>query len=99
MKDAISYIRTHYAEQISLESVARAGFVDKSVLARRFRRATGRTVVDYINAYRCREAQTLLLRGASVSDAAELCGFGNMSFFSKTFKKYIGKLPSSYKQK
>ena len=31
-------------------------------------------------------------------DTASVCGFDNLSFFAKTFKRYIGKLPREYKK-
>ena len=51
-------------------------------------------VFEYVNAVRCRNANTFILSGLSISEAAYRCGFENMSYFSKTFKKYVGKLPS-----
>lgn len=47
-----------------------------------------------VNAVRCRNANTFILSGLSISEAAYRCGFENMSYFSKTFKKYVGELPS-----
>ena len=41
------------------------------------------------------EAKRLIESGMSVSAAALSCGFENMSYFSRTYKKYTGTLPSS----
>jgi AraC-like DNA-binding protein len=40
----------------------------------------------------------LLKKGTSVSEAAENCGFQNLSYFSRTYKKYIGELPGKHKK-
>ena len=52
------------------------------------------TVVEYLNQQRCRHAQKLILEGESISAAAHLSGFENLSYFSRTYKRYIGYLPS-----
>jgi len=98
VKSAIVYIRTHFEEPISLESVAGAIYVNKYVLARRFKAATGQSVVASIHACRCTHAAALLEKGATVGEAARACGFSNLSFFSKIFLRYMGKLPGKWKK-
>ena len=79
------------------ERMARAMGMSKFYLCREFKRATGQTVIEYVNSYRIQKAAQLISGGYTVSEAARACGFENMSFFTKTFKKYLGCLPSSYR--
>ena len=99
VKNAIRYIRANYQNRITLDTLAAVVYTDKYHLTRIFRQLTQQTVVDYINQYRCRTAMTMIADGASVSAAAEACGFHNMSFFTKTFRRHIGCLPSDCKRK
>jgi len=98
VKNAISYIRTHYREKNSLADVAQAIYVNKYVLSRRFKAVTGQTVVEYLHAYRCMRAAELLEGGASVGEAALSSGYSNLSFFSKCFQRYMGKRPKDWKR-
>lgn len=98
VRSAISYIRMHYREKIRLDDISEAVLYDKYALCREFRRLTGQTIVWYLNHYRCLQATDCLSEGYTVAQTASLCGFDNLSFFTKTFKKHIGKLPSEYKK-
>ncbi len=99
VKNAIRYIRMHYREKLSLDAMAAALFVNKYVLLRQFKRITRQTVTEDWNAHRCRCAAALLAEGKSVAEAATQCGFSNLSYFSKTFARYRGILPSEYRKK
>lgn len=97
VKDALSFIQEHYAEHFTLDDIASALFIDKYNLARKFKEQTGNTIINYTNEIRCNNAKRLILEGVPVHEAAEACGFNNMSFFTKTFKKHTGNTPSAYK--
>jgi len=97
VKTAIKYIRQNYMHKFSLDDLAASVYTNKYVLARQFKNVTRQSIVEYVNGYRCRQAELMISNGKSVSAAAELCGFSNMSFFTKTFKRFIGKLPSDCK--
>lgn len=97
VKAAVKYIRENYASKITLDEIAKAVLIDKFSLCREFKRITGQTVIENINRYRCIIASELLSNGSSVTETASLCGFENPSFFTKTFKKYTGLLPSDFK--
>ena len=95
IKEAISYIKSNCAQRLSLEEIAGAVNLSKYHFAREFKKATGMTVVAYINEIRCRNARRLILsKQHSISEVASLCGFENNSYFSKTFKQVMGCLPS-----
>ena len=98
VKQAIFYIRENFQNKITLDSLAAVVYTNKYNLTRVFRQFTRQTVVDYINQYRCQMAKSMIADGASVSEAAEACGFHNMSFFTKMFRRHMGCLPSDYKR-
>lgn len=98
VKSVITYLRENYNKKITLDEISKAILCDKYALCREFRRLTGQTVIENLNNYRCIKAMYFLREGHTVAETASLCGFENLSFFTKTFKKYIGKLPSHYKK-
>lgn len=95
VKDAIGYIRAHFREELTIDDICEAIGFSKYYFCRVFKEVTRRTPVDYINFIRCSYAKNLLLSGRyNVSESAEMSGFKNLSYFSKTYKKYMGTLPS-----
>lgn len=99
VKDAILYIQSNYDKKITLEELSKETYIDKYTLSKKFKEFTGITIVNYINNYRCKMALSMIQNGEQINNAARLCGFNNISFFTKTFKKYTGNLPSFYKKK
>lgn len=97
IKEAIVYLKEHYDEKITLDSVAAHTLTNKYRLCRRFKEFTGLSVMEYLNEFRCQSAAGLIRNGMRVSEAAQRCGFSNLSFFTRTFRKYTGKLPSQFK--
>jgi len=95
-KKVLLYIRENYRSRITLDSIAEHVLTDKYTLCKIFKRSTGQTIFENINAYRCMRAAEYISHGKTVCEAASLCGFENNSFFTKTFKKYVGVLPSKY---
>ncbi|MBO5453611.1 MAG: AraC family transcriptional regulator [Clostridia bacterium] len=99
VKKAMKYIRKHYKEKITLEQVSDAVGFSKFHFARRFKTYTNITVNDYIRQVRCNEAESLLKTSDwSVSDIATGCGFEDVSYFTKVFKKETGHLPSQIRK-
>lgn len=99
VKEAIGYLRRNLAAPISLDRVAAHVGLSKYHLARQFRLHTGKTMVQTVNLMRCTEAQRLMEGGMSVSAAAAACGFENLSYFTRTYKVLMGKLPSQTRKR
>ena len=57
---------------------------------------TGKSPQDFIRIIRLERASTLLRKGYSVTDTAQMAGFDNTKYFSTVFKKYFGVSPSKY---
>jgi AraC-like DNA-binding protein len=94
VKETMIYIQTNSANKLTLDLLASNVGVCKNHLAREFKKYTKITIVEYINSLRCKNAQRYILNGENVASAASLSGFDNLSYFSRTYKKHIGFLPS-----
>ena len=99
IKQAIGYIRSKSEQDLSLDEVSRFVGLSKYYFAREFHRITGYTFVAFVNLTRCENAKHLLAENRmSIGDVGRTCGFGNQSYFSRTFLKYTGMLPREYRE-
>lgn len=97
---AISYIKDHFADDLSIDDIAQQANVSKSSLHRHFKRYTGRTILDYLNEYRISQACDLLATSQDpIYHIAEICGFRNLSNFNRRFHQYQTLSPRDYRQK
>lgn len=99
IRKAVSFLRTNYTQDISLNELAdMTGFVP-SYLSRQFKREVGLTVSGYIRKLRCEQAVRLLKEtDASVSEISEYIGYTDTNYFIKVFRKEYGTSPGSYRK-
>ena len=96
MSAVIAHIRGHLAEELTLDGLCEQFYLSKSALCRRFKAATGFTVMEYVILCRIRYAGTLLRRGVSVRQAGAAAGFGDNAHFIRTFRRITGLTPGQY---
>lgn len=95
VKDAMKYMKNNFCEPLSLDEIADKIGYSKYHFCRCFKEITGSTVVTYLNDLRMNHAYSQLINtDASITDIATECGFSDISYFTKTFKKHLGVLPS-----
>lgn len=93
-----AYIEENYANAVTLDTLANLIGYSKYELCHKFKSATGRTVVDYINHVRLCRAKILLENtDNSITEIALCCGFSSVQYFHKVFKKYQGSSPRAYR--
>ena len=87
------------AAPIALEDLADAAFVTPEHLCRLFRSATGKSPAETVRLARLDRAVTLLTRSNySISEIADLCGFGSPFHFSRRFKDAFGQSPRAVRK-
>ena len=99
MQKSVSYIETHYMEDLTLEELASLVHLSRGQFCRLFQAWTGMTPFCYLN--RCRvlnSSQMLAKSSQKISEVASLCGFNSISYFNRTFLKITGMTPSSYRK-
>ena len=94
VRHLMTYIKQNFDKKLTLELLANEVGINKYQLTREFKAATRQSLNEYINAIRCNYAKRMISGGMSVSEAAFSCGYRNLSYFSKTYKKYCKMLPS-----
>lgn len=91
----ILYINQHYMEKFSLDQLAETVFLSKSHMCRSFKKATGYTVISYLNHVRINRVKELHKNGMTFSEASNKAGFGSYVHFYKAFQKETGSPPRS----
>ena len=101
VKEAMLFIRTHYAEPLSLQEIADSIHVSKSECCRCFARTLQMSPFEYLMKYRIYESTKKLMDSeqyfASIAELAASVGFNNTSYFNKHNKKYLGCTPTYYR--
>lgn len=94
-----SYIKEHYAENITLSTISRDFYQTPQYVARIFKNKYHMTVVTAIIKVRMEKACELLKAGKkSVAQVAEMVGYEDENYFGRVFKKHTGLTPAQYKK-
>jgi AraC-like DNA-binding protein len=94
-----AYLTAHYTQKLSLSEVAAQFYLSPYYLSRLFRRVTGQSIVDYINARRIEAARQLLERtDLSINAVAEQTGFSTAAHFRRVFRDVLGEGPLQYRK-
>lgn len=97
IKEAFSFVEENYSKPITSADAARALAFNHSYFCRCFKSNFSCTFSEFLNVYRIKRATAMIENGETrVSNLTTAVGFNNFSYFSKTFKKYHGILPSEY---
>ncbi len=100
IKTILTYVSDNYHNDISIEEIASRCFYSKSHFMKFFKNNMGISFIQYLNDYRLEKASTLLLESHdNILDIAIACGFDNLSYFNRSFKKKFGVTPGAYKRK
>ena len=86
-------------ENLSISDIANELRVSIYYLMHAFKKQTGITIHEYKMALRIANAKKLLRNtNKSISEIADYCGFESLQYFSRTFKKAEGVVPSKYRE-
>jgi AraC-like DNA-binding protein len=95
---ALAALHAEPARPWTVERLARAVGVSRSVLADRFAEMVGQPPMQYLALWRMQRASRLLLEGASVAETAGVVGYESEAAFSRAFKKLVGGAPAAWRR-
>lgn len=95
----VALIREYACNGLTVDELTAKLGMGRRMLERRFRKAIGKGIDEQIRSVRVERAIELLERSNfTVSEIADRCGFSDVFYFSKMFKKITGKSPRDFRQ-
>lgn len=96
---AEEWLAKHYDEPHAVASAVKACGIPERSLKRRFKVATGITLMAHVQNLRIEEAKRLLETGrVSVDEISALVGYDNPAFFRRLFRRSTGLMPGAYRR-
>jgi transcriptional regulator GlxA family with amidase domain len=97
---AQAYIEAHYAEEISIERIAKHVNMSKRNFIRRFQQANRITPLEYVQRVKIEAAKKALKNGRSnIQTLIDEVGYKDGKTFRNTFKRLTGVTPQDYRNK
>lgn len=94
----LNYIRENFQKPITLAQITDIVSMTEPSFCRYFKKLTNKTFTQFLNEYRLVHASKLLSeKRISITEVCYESGFSNYSHFTKLFKAFTGKSPSSYR--
>jgi AraC-like DNA-binding protein len=90
------YIDAHFADNLTVDVLARQAGLSRVHLTRAFTKTFGVPPHVYLNMVRLRRAQGALLKGQSLADAAVAAGFADQSHLNRRFRGSMGLSPGAW---
>lgn len=99
VKDVIRILERNICHVLTVGDICAETGYSRAYVFKEFRAATGKSVMEYFIALKIEEAKRHLREDdMTVKEISEHLAFDTPNYFSKTFKRYTGLTPSTYKK-
>ncbi len=97
---SVQHLVANFREELRLEDLLRVSRLSRPTFARQFKRHSGRSFSAFVNQLRLQAARRELRDGdRSVLDVALACGFRQVTFFNRLFRREVGCTPTEYRRR
>ena len=99
LKKVLQYIRTNFAEKITLSDMAKECDMSSKYFCSYFKKMTKMSPTEYLLFYRVEKSARLLIKtDMPITEVAYSCGFSDLSYFIKMFKRHMGLSPGKFRK-
>ena len=99
-EEILQYVNANYLERITIDELAFLFRTNRSTLCKEFKKATGKTLIEYVNDKKLEKAKQLLIENEkSVTQISEDLNFDSLPYFCKFFRNREGVTPKEYREK
>ena len=97
---ALNYIRKNIGNKIMVKDLADSTSLSMEHFIRLFKKETGETPIMYITRVKMERAMVLLATSnANIKSIALTLGYDDLSYFTRTFKRFSGVSPQQYRDR
>lgn len=99
LEPVLKYIFENFKYDLNVKEAASLACLNEAAFCRYFKSRTEETFSQFVNRVRITHAtQLLALEEWSISDICYECGYQNVSYFNRQFKRIIGEQPLVYRK-
>lgn len=99
IQNVINHICLYLTDDLSLKRLAEEFSISPSYLSTLFKKETGSTLTDFVNKKRIENAVFLLnSTDLQIQSIAAACGVADLNYFTRLFKRNMGRTPSEYRE-
>lgn len=98
IRTCMEYIDQHLHSDLTLATLGEVVHMAPAYISVQFKKIVGKSIKQYINAQKIKEAKFLLsTTDRSIQDIALTLNYGTQAYFTKIFKEITGTLPNQYR--
>ena len=95
---AFQFMRSNYEKDVTLQDISRQVNMTEVSFSRFIKKRTGLTFIESLNNIRLGHASRLLIdTSMNIAEVSFKCGFNNLSYFNRVFKKKYGCTPKEFR--
>jgi transcriptional regulator GlxA family with amidase domain len=96
---ALRHLEVHYADGITLATLAELCNLAPVYFGQRFHQLTGKSPIRYLQETRIKAAaQLLAFSDLSIDEIAHRTGIGTRAYFTRLFSRFIEQSPAAYRR-
>ena len=100
VSEMIQYLSDNYRERITIDELAFIFRTNRATLCKEFKRATGKTIGEFINERKFEAAKRRILESEETfTSISEYLNFESIHYFTRFFKKMSGVSPSEFRKR
>jgi AraC-like DNA-binding protein len=97
--EILEYIEKNYSNQSVFQNAIQMTNMSESAFSRYFKHNTEKTFTQYVNDVKITNVQRLLIEtNHKILDICYLCGFNNVTYFNRLFKRVNGITPKQFRE-
>ncbi|QCR22124.1 AraC family transcriptional regulator [Pontibacter sp. SGAir0037] len=99
IEKVFEFMQNNYDKEISLADVAKVVSMPEVSFSRFIKKRTGKTFIESLNEIRLGHASRMLIDTTeTISEISYKCGFNNLSYFNRIFRRKNGCTPKEFRQ-